>query len=343
MKKGWIMLLIATSFISGCGLREQEVEVKNEITIVSYDAANTASDYVRRGDLDGREYVTLNLKASQENEYYFSVSGKLIEKVYVNVGEMVTAGQLLAETENEDIRKRAKESRIEVASIQEGIDYNTRMLELEKQKKEYNKDKKQTNLDAISRYILEIEKLSSQLSIAQKEANEWENELLKTQIYANEDGVVSCVGVYGNGAVSDEKMPFFKVRKEENVFGGTIKGEHELEVGQQIAITIAGIEYSATIQSVNKMENAMDITVTPNEYIDMTDITLAEYVWSREPLNDVLYVPTDAIVTVKGEYYVYVYDEKGFPDPVKVTIGKIGPKYTNIESGVKEGDLVELF
>ena len=38
-----------------------------------------------------------------------------------------------------------------------------------------------------------------------------------------------------------------------------------------------------------------------------------------------------------------VYDENGFPDPVKIVVGKMGAKYTSIDDGIKEGELVELF
>lgn len=342
MKKGWLMLFVAATLLSGCG-KQDEMEVKNEITIASYDATNTASDYVRRGNLDGRETVTLRLQASQEQEYFFEIPGLLIEKVYVTVGDEVKEGQLLAEAANEDIKKLASESSIAVTAIEEGIAYQTRMLSLEKQKKEYNEDKKQTNLDAISRHTLEIEKLNNELSVAKREAGEWAKELKKTQIYATEAGIVSYVGVFGNGITSDEKMPFVKVQQEDCGFAGVLQGEHDLAIGQKISLSIDGVEYPATIQMVNLKEGETELLAVPDEYIDTTQVTTAEYVWSREPLNQVLYVPTEAIVTVQGEHYVYVYDENGFPDPVKVRIGKMGPKYTNIEAGVKEGDLVELF
>ena len=55
----WILF---SALAAGCG--QQEEEVKNQITIASYDAANTAAEYVKRGNLDAGETVFLSLQST---------------------------------------------------------------------------------------------------------------------------------------------------------------------------------------------------------------------------------------------------------------------------------------
>lgn len=334
-------ILLTALLLAGCG--EKEEEIKNQITIASYDAANTASEYVKRGDLDTGETAFLMLESSETIEYTFGEAGLLIEKVYVAEGDEVSKGTLLAEADNETIKMNLKKAETETASVTENIAHYNSLLETEKEKNIDKEEEDIHNLDQISRYELKLAELNDDLIITEKKTAEWKAQLAKTQIYAGMDGCVEYVGEYGNGITSDEKIPFIKLGTTDQVFTGSIKGETDFTEGQKIEVTIGESAYDASIVSLEKIEEETQIRVTVDEYVDLTGVTFAEFLWNEEHLEDVLYVPTEAVVTVNGEYYVYVYDEKGFPDPVKVVIGKIGNKYTSITEGVMEGELVELF
>lgn len=334
-------ILLTALLLAGCG--EKEEEIKNQITIASYDAANTASEYVKKGDLDTGETAILMLESSENIEYAFGKSELLIEKVYVAEGDEVTKGTLLAEVDNETIKMNLKKAENENASLVENIAHYTSLLKMAKEKNMDKQEEEIKNLDQISRYELKIAELNDDLIISQKKTTEWKEQLAKTQIYAGMDGCVEYVGEYGNGITSDEKMPFIKLGTTDQVFAGGIKGETDFSEGQKIEITINESRYEASIVSVEIMDEETILRVVPNEYVDLTGVSFAEFIWNEEHLEDVLYVPTEAVVTVGGEHYVYVYDENGFPNPVKVIVGKMGSKYTSIASGVMEGELVELF
>lgn len=343
MKRNYLIgsMLLMGLLLAGCGKKEEEV--KNQITIVSYDAANTASEYVKKGDLDTGETAFLTLESSETVEYFFEESGLLIEKVYVAEGDEVSKGTLMAEAENESIKLNLKKAETEVASVMENINHYTSLLNAEKEKNVEKEEDEIHNLDQISRYELKLAELNDNLIIAQKKTTEWGEQLAGTQIYAGMDGCVEYVGAHGNGVTSSEKMPFIKLGTSDQVFAGSIKGGATFEIGQKIELAIGESSYEASVISVEEAEGETQIRVTVDEYVDLTGVTFAEYMWNEEHLEDVLYVPTEAVVTVNGENFVYVYDEKGFPNPVKVTVGKMGTKYTSIKDGVGEGELVELF
>lgn len=334
-------MLLMGLLLAGCGEREEEV--KNQITIASYDAANTASEYVKKGNLNMGETAFLTLESSETTEYFFGESGLLIEKVYVTEGDEVNKGTLLAEAENENVKMNLKKAETEVESILENIAHYTSLLKTAKEKNVDKKEDEIHNLDQISRYELKLAELNDNLIVAQKKSEEWKRQLEKTQIYAGVDGCIEHVGAHENGATSSEKIAFIKMGTTEQVFVGTIRGAETFTEGEKIEVMIDGSAYEASILTVEKTDDETQISVTVDEYVDLTGVSYAEFMWNEEHLEDVLYVPTEAVVTVNGEQYVYVYDEKGFPDPVKVSIGKMGSKYTSIENGVKEGELVELF
>lgn len=343
MKRNYpiVSLLLTGLLLAGCAEREEEV--RNQITIASYDAANTASEYVKRGNLDVGETVFLTLESSETTEYFFGESGLLIKKVYVEEGDEVVKDTLLAEAENESIKMNLEKAETETESVLENIAHYTSLLESAKEKNVDKEEEEIHNLDQISRYELKLAELNDDLIIAQKKSEEWKSKLAKTQIYAGMDGYVEYVGVHENGATSSEKIPFIKLGTAKQVFAGTIRETEGVTEGEKIEVLIDGSTYDALILSTEKKEDATQIHVTVDEYVDLTEVSYAELTWNEEHLEDVLYVPTEAVVTIKGAYYVYVYDEKGFPDPVKVTIGKMGSKYTSIEEGLTEGQLVELF
>lgn len=342
MKRKYMLGAICLSALLFIGCGEKEETVKNQITIPSYDAVNTACE-VKRGDLDTGETIPLLLSPSETMEYFFGKSGLLIEKVYVLEGDKVTKGTLLAEADNEDIKMNLKQAEIDYASIMENITYYTSLLEAAQQKNVNKPEEEIHNLDQISRYQLKLAALGEESLTAQQKIEEWKSKLAKTQIYAGMDGYVEYVAEYGNGMTSDEKMPFIKLGTNSQVFSGKMKGKADMLPGDQIEIVIKEGTYAAEVVSIKEEDEETSFNVTVEEYVDLTGVTYAEFLWKEEHLENVLYVPTDAIVTIGGESYVYVYDEKGFPDPVKVTIGKRGSRYTSITEGVAEGELVELF
>ena len=335
-------LLLMALFLNGCNSTE-ETAMKNQITISSYDAADMAFEYVKRGDLDTGETVFLNLLSSETAEYSFEQSGLMIEKVYVAEGDAVTSGMLLAEADNEDIKMNLSKTLIEVESLRENIEYYSILLQDMKKKNEGKTDKEKANLDEIGRYELKIAQLNDTLLSTENRVSEWQEKLKKTQIYAGMDGSVEYVGEYGNGLVSDDRMPFIRLRTEEEVFTGNIAGRQEFVEGQEISIIINDAEYDSVITAVEYQNEETLIRVVTKEYVDLNDVTFAEFVWNQEHLSDVLYVPVEAVVTINGEDYVYVFDEKGFPDPVKVVVGKKGSRFTSIEEGIAEGERIKLF
>ncbi len=61
-----------------------------------------------------------------------------------------------------------------------------------------------------------------------------------------------------------------------------------------------------------------------------------------ETLNDVLYVPVEAIFEEGGKFFVY-RDESDTPHEVEVEIGKANDNYVEIKSGLDENDVVYLY
>ena len=61
-----------------------------------------------------------------------------------------------------------------------------------------------------------------------------------------------------------------------------------------------------------------------------------------ERYEDIMYVEKSAVKTMDGQHFVYVQDENGYRSIHKVTVGHTLNGYTEITSGLNEGDAVIL-
>ena len=64
-----VTLFFVMVLLTGCG--QKEAEVKNQITIASYDDANTASEYVKRGDLAHFYKIKEKIENTSRDMFYY--------------------------------------------------------------------------------------------------------------------------------------------------------------------------------------------------------------------------------------------------------------------------------
>lgn len=346
MKKAKMIILVGmigvVSILSvGCS---QEEFVKNEITIPSYDAGNVNYVTVQMGDLENREKIFLRTTATEEKEHSFRVSGISLHKVYVAEGDLVEQGQLLAELECEEIKEKLIQLETEAEKIDLEIVHTNELLEEAMQKKDINNKAKEANQDVISRYKIRLVELENDKKITQAMYTEQENKLRDYQICAEMDGVVSRIIGNPSGGVSDEKQAFLVLQSANQLFVGETKGENSFSTGQEITILIGEEEYLAEFLSVVKEGEATSVEVKLKEdSVVPEDCTHGELWWSNGIVEDTLYVLSDAIVSIQEETYVYKKGSDGFAEVVPVETGTVSGEYTQILTGLAEGDEILLY
>lgn len=339
---GTMCLLILT--FTGCGLLREEEEVKNQITIPSYDASGASFGYVKRGDLENAETLFLKLTTTEEQELCFGVSGISIDKVYVKEGDRVSAGQLLAELQSDDIKNEITSLEAKKETIALDIQHTKQLLEETRQRKEYIEEKENARQETIGRYQLLLQQLDNDMQETEGARKEQESKLKKHRIYADIDGTVAKVVRYGGGFLSDEKQAFLTLQSAARQFSGNTKAENDFEKGQKVILILNEEEYPAQILRAERAEGATEVDVCLQEgYSVPEDCTYGELLWSTGVVKAALYVPKNAIVTVGEKNYVYKMGEDGFADPVEIQTGTVNADYVQIMAGVEQDDTVMLY
>lgn len=125
----------------------------------------------------------------------------------------------------------------------------------------------------------------------------------------------------------------------------------KVKIGQKVTFTIdtySGQTFTGTVTKISNQSTTTNnviyytvyVAVDANEYDLKPDMTARLTIHTNER-KDVLYLPNEAIKTVSGQSTVAVQRGKK-TENIPVTIGLSGEEYTEIISGLSEGDTVIL-
>lgn len=345
--------------MTGCGTQEEE-EAKITLEPESEQALfeTAVADY---GDVILSEKLMCTYRQVEDYEAGFTVSGKTIDKVYVSAGDVVQKGELLAELVTGDLDEEIAREEYTLARNQLLLDQNERNLEneIEQLTVEYTYHTEQTNedwaakekqLDEIRkehRYLREdysdaIALSKAQLAVLQKEKEE-------SCLYAAIGGTVSSVERELEGSVSVKDEPVITIID-------TSECLFELEQPEYIPYFHEGEALSMTV-SVGTGKG--DYTLLPYEMESWGDVQLfsieeqpegavlevgatGSLYLTLDKREHVLRVPEEAVHNADGKDYVYVTDDTGMREVVYVEAGLKGDEYTEILSGIQEGQRVIL-
>ena len=196
------------------------------------------------------------------------------------------------------------------------------------------------------------------LQLAEKDLENAKEELMKTEILAPFDGTVVDVGVKENDQLS--AFDYSAITAVHLVDTKTVKMEgvvdeidiYKVKVGQEAIITVDAlpdVEFSGKVTFVSPfgteetgvVEFAVTIELEPTERELKGGLTATADIIVQEHEN-VLLLPNRAIKGSPGDYWVeVVIDEAtGETEKRQVELGAQGEKFTEVISGLKEGEKV---
>lgn len=357
------LAMVNTVMLTGCGKQSVE-EAPELIDAVGVDM-DTAE--VMRMDLSGVVSYSAQIVPRVE-EISFLASGN-IDQLKVSVGEYVKKGQLMATLSGnsgkaKQLQNEIKSMREENEDINKQSQYDINMLEERKKELEKNRKsaKKASERKRLDRQILESEedikiaqerlrqqKELQQLEIRQKEEERKEAQGIakSSKLYSPINGeVVSTTGGSGymvqggNTAFQVANMDVFRLRTP-------YVSANELAKASRYVAVVGGKEYE--IEAEEQELSRLDVEkgkVPSNSWFDFADDVIDAKVGDSATLNlyrdsveDALVVPSNAVFGSGSEKYVYIV-EGDAKTKVSVTTGTKTDAYVQIETGVKEGDIV---
>lgn len=327
---------------------EQEEETNYTLVAV------TVTDVVQSHKLRC-EYRQVN-----DEQLSFALDGKEIAKIYVEKGDAVTKGQLLAElvTESidadiESLQYQIKYNQLLLRHVKENQDMDIRMLNQQYAAGEETAESKQAKADALEairrQYRYQIEDYQDALEVENMRLKNLQAEKSKAYIYAGMDGTVSYLKEGLEGTYSKAGEVVLKV----------IDDSHSVFIAREIEYkdyfpeqkTFEMVISSGTSAGTYELVPYRRDTWEEEMYFTFADETgdfemevgrTGEVTLILGERKQVLAVPGEVVHEADQKSYVYVLGDGGVREVQWISTGLHGDSYVEVTDGLKEGDKVIL-
>lgn len=356
-------LIMGGTVFSTAGCTELP-EDRNPLVVI--DGGDTKSAYtltdVVIDDVVKTVNITFDYRQTLSETIFFPVSGKAVQEVYVQKGDRVKKGQLLAvleggghESEIRDLEYQNARYKLQLGylDINEAYERSGRWWRYVYQSShsESEWERLQSDLTQMEqKYSYQREDYQDKIDMNNVRLEAYQKEMEGGGIYAGMDGVVS--EVYGNlsqmisdvntrvFSIVDDSSSRFQASRTEyadwfsegEVYDMVVKiGRNEI-VCRVTPWKMDSWEDGSIILEMAEGEPAADIQTGSRGYLTIE-------LGRRE---NVLAVPTVAIHTAGGKSYVYVSGENDIREIKWVETGFVGDKTTEIISGLEAGEAIIL-
>ncbi len=291
---------------------------------------------VKTGDLDRSLEVTGDLLSLEDVFIYPKIPGKIIEKFFVEKGDYVEKGQIVASLEKAQIiakRNRAL-AQVEVAKAN-----------LDVLKKDFDRIKSLYDKKAISRQ--KLDHISAQLSAAKAQLKEADAALKEIDVFYRDHDIRATIsGIVADryvdaGSTSSTDHPILRISNEATLKLEAAVPERDfpyVHKGMDVRFTVdacPGQVFSGRVAVVYPTIDPRTRTAKLEIHVSNPDLRLRSGMFANVKLSfgkhQALIVPIDCLNRMPGtgSYYVYVVED-----------GKACLK--NIETGARQRGLVEV-
>lgn len=353
------LIVVMAMCLVGCGKKEEDIPELIEPVVT-----NSSYRPVSYGDI-GKQVIKTASVVPTEYCYFYNTNVS-ISKLYVNVGDYVEAGTVLAEADSEEINSDMDDIS-ETLSQQKAVHEINQKIFKESQSELDWKIKACEEVgdeDGAAEYKLEKATAAEnnrydnmlyeyQLSKTQKNYDEQSELQENGTLTADHSGYVTYVksiseesGVSGGENVviiSDATEPYIEITGEQVKRGA-------YEVFKNMYTVIDGKRYEIETYDYTNQELAVaqSMSSIPDVRFKLKDgdksllkagNTLSLYFTTSE-LTNVLVIGNDSLYEENGKTFVYVKTENDDKERRDITIGESDDNYTQVVEGLKEGELV---
>jgi RND family efflux transporter MFP subunit len=315
--------LAATSLLSACGGAEATVDKDKKELVIAVPVE--VADLVV-GDISSNYATTAVLEAKEEAFVVPRASG-IIEEIFVEEGDYVEKGQILAQLEPKRYRLNLDRAKADLVGLEK---------ELSKINKVY--DKKLVSDDTYDKITAQYESAKATLSLAQLDLKE-------ATITAPISGFIAeRQAKVGNLTESFQRARMFHIVQQKELYGIVYLPEKELSKvhkNQAAALNLTAFSNKSVLAYVERISPVIDpITGTfkvtlrvPNE-----DNLLKAGMFAQVKLNystheNATLLPRKALLAIDNDINVFVVND-GIAQKVPVTVGYQEGEYVEVLSGL---------
>lgn len=356
-KKYALLSLLFCMSLTGCQEQEvidKEIEIQEQVVSeISYDLTQ-----VSRGRVEQVMTLKCTYTQTEELEIAFDMDKELITDVYVEKGDSVKKGDLIASVDVEATQAKLKEMKHQLAKDElklkqtiEKRDFEIEQAEIwfgytaMKQADRKNTDEEKANIK--KSYAKTIQNYEDTIYFEKKRIAECEEYIEKGTLTAPMDGTISWVKADLEGSMTTKDAPIARIYDPESkmYYSDDVETIPYLEEGKQYTI-LCGLgkaqrEYTVTPAKMEDWGEYVYFRLLDEEY-DPNIIVLGKINLVIEEKENALCVDKYAIHSSGDEYYVYTLDEHNVRRMQFVELGLWGTDIVEIIAGLSEGDRVIL-
>ncbi len=338
MKK-LICLLLPLLMLCGCGGKDNAPELLEPAKVEA--DVETAS----RGEIFNIVMYEATIEPQVTGQGF--ASGGTVDRLNVTLGDVVSAGDVLATIDMTQVRSKRDELAAEIEYKTTNHDFDMQRLELQAQLEESSGgsgalEAQLIRLQAQQEQLLfdiELESLRQQLESYDRDL---ENNELKAQV----SGTVVKMDVQPGGSVRSGSACIYIADDDTHVISCEYIPQADVEKCDRVYASIGGVEYDIEYQpydretylqlSISGAEMSSTFTITdPGQEIKNGMFTCVYLV--TDYVENALKIPANAVHKDSGGSYVYLARD-GQQVKQYVDTGVVTPAEVQIISGLEEGD-----
>ena len=355
-----LLALMGTfGMLTGCarteGQEENIVLIEKEAEEIVYEmAVVTVADVVKT------EKVKCVYQQVNDEQVSFSTGGKRIDKVYVEKGDTVKKGQLLATLDTGNAADTMEKLEYQIARNELTLEYletnqnnelSTIWLNFMYNSGGSESAKKATEANAeqiLQRYEYSREDCEDAIALDKKELELLQKEVKQASVYAGMDGTVSFVQSDLEGSASIEGEVIIRIiDSTECLFAvEDVKYAEYFAADTIVSMSISSGSGAGSYELVpyrmEEWEDKLLFTIAQEDdaNIDVGTMGLMKVVLDER--KQVLSVPAKAVHVADGRSYVYVLGADNVREVKWIETGLVGDTDAEVLSGLTEGEKVIL-
>ena len=348
MKKLLTLLLITTLVLAGCG-NNKDVAVTEEETFTAVEV-----ETLKNMELHIENIMTAKTYADKDVYVIPMMSGK-VEKIFVNVGDIVQKDDILFVMDKNDIEKQVNQAYAAYESAKAGYDVSA--AQIESAKKSFERIEKlyeegvvaETQYDqaklAASDEALEAAKKGVEQSRVAYEnaASVSENAEVKAPI----SGVISDISIVEGEYASASKPPMTIVDSDSITVELGIPGNmvNKIIKGSPAHVEISSANYSEklTVDSISTstdpMTNLYTVSILLENNGSIKPGMFAKVNFETDKIESAMAVKTESVIVRDEKSYVYIVNGD-VAEEKEVVTGLDSGTYIEIKEGLTTGDKV---
>lgn len=326
------------------------MKVEDSNDTITYDYCT-----VERGDVALTTPIRCTYTQQDGQEVSFSVTGRRVDKVYVEEGDKVKKGDILAEFDVGNLESRIEdleyritrnEHLLEYTEINEALDIsqgwvNYLYVEVSKEDTERMVSSIQEN------YSRQRENLQDTLELDRLELGMMKQELKNSRVYAGISGIVYGIQNDLEGSTSKEGQVIMTIiDNSKSLFeSNAVEYASYFREGETVSLTVvtgsAPGKYELMPYNMSNWGEVLQFSIYDGPATTGIEVGTGGTMYlTLESRRNVLCVPKTAVNSADDKYFVYVADEDNMRQIRWVETGLFGDDSIEILSGLEEGEKV---